>query len=274
MNRVVIDNVRDFDVRDTFECGQCFRWEAEEDGSYTGIAAGRIANISCRDGRLVLDNVSPQAYRDFWHDYLDLGRDYGKIRSYLASRDEVICRAMNYGSGIRILAQEEWETLVSFIVSANSNIPRIKKNIGMLAEMFGEPEGEYRGRMYYSLPDAEKMASLSLEDLAPVRLGYRAPYLIKTARMVVDDGGVIDGDDLEKYAGVGPKVAACVSLFGFHRIDSFPIDTWVKQVMNRLYGIEKSDTAAMRQLAEERFSPYGGIAQQYLFYYMRENSRS
>lgn len=272
MSRIILSGGSNFRPDHTFDCGQCFRWDREEDGSYTGIAGRKIARIYGSDERIIIESPDRTADRVFWENYLDLNRDYGKIRDYLGKRDTVIREAMEFGRGIRLLNQDKWETLISFIISANNNIPRIKKNINMLAEMFGKPAGGFRGREFYELPEPEVLAQLTEKDLAPIRLGYRAPYLIKTAKMVADDGCCIREDRLRGYVGVGPKVASCISLFAFDNVDSFPIDTWVKQVMNKLYGIDKKDTEAMKKLAEDKFSPYGGIAQQYLFYFIREKS--
>jgi len=192
-------------------------------------------------------------------------------------------RACEYGYGIRILKQDLWETIVSFIISQNNNIPRIKGCIENLAKLFGEKAGEYGGNQYYNIPSPEVMASLTAEDLAPVRLGYRAPYLIETARQVLAKGGMsavaeelaecTTPDEaceyLRQFQGVGPKVASCIALFGLARLDAFPVDVWVKRVMNRLYDIDEKDVKAMNQYAADHFGKNGGIAQQYLFYYIR-----
>lgn len=280
MNKVIVENVKNFRVKHIFDCGQCFRWEEEEDGSYTGIAGGKTVNISeappskAGSGKnIIIENATNGEYKSFWENYLDLNRDYGKIRKYLSRQDVVIREAMKYGQGIRILNQEKWEALISFIISANNNIPRIKKNINQLAETFGEKAGDYRGRAWYNLPTPEVLSRLTENDLAPIRLGYRAGYLIKTAKQVQEDGGKVFYEKLREYCGVGPKVANCISLFSMGKVDSFPIDTWVKKVMKSLYGIDEADTRAMEAFAKEKFSPYGGIAQQYLFYYMRETAR-
>lgn len=264
---MIIEEIKDFHTDHVFDCGQCFRWEREEDGSYTGIAGHRPANISLREGTLHIETPGDDPEEEaFWRDYLDLDRDYGKIKRELAERDPVIGKAISYGEGIRILHQEPWETLVSFIISSNNNIPRIKKNIGDLAERFGETAGEFRGKMYYRLPSPAVLASLTKEDLAPCRLGYRAGYLIKTAAMV-KEAGEVTYQALSSYVGVGPKVADCIALFAMRRYDSFPIDTWMEKVMGQLYAMDNK--RAMLSFARETFGDYGGIAQQYLFYYMR-----
>lgn len=280
---LTINDVYDFNLDHIFDCGQCFRWEKNDNGSYTGIACGRIVRMEYDSEAkcLKIHNSCREDFDNIWRNYLDLDRDYGSIKETLKAADAVICDAIEYGHGIRILNQEKWETLLSFIISQNNNIPRIKKNINSLAELMGEKAGEYNGRVYYNLPSPEVLAAAEADDLAPCRLGYRAKYLIETARKVADEG--IDSlevlgnpevtaaealEALRQYCGVGPKVANCIALFSMGKIDSFPIDTWVKKVMNRLYGIPENEMKSMAAFAAETFGAFGGIAQQYLFYYI------
>ena len=283
-DHIEITGVKDFDTDHILDCGQCFRWEKEPDGSYAGTAFGRVLRVAYDNGRqtLYMYGTTEEDFHDIWRRYFDLDRDYSVIKKTLAEGDDVMAKAIQYGGGIRILNQEKWETLLSFIISQNNNIPRIKKCINSLAENFGEKAGEYRGREYYSLPSPEVLAALDAEDLSPCRLGYRARYLVETARKVASDGleslEALGGDDvsgadavqaLRQYCGVGPKVANCIALFSLGKFDSFPVDVWVKKVMHELYGIDEKDVKAMNRYAAEHFGRYGGIAQQYLFYYMR-----
>lgn len=287
------EGLKDFNLDHIFDCGQCFRWEREPDGSYTGTAMGTAVNMRIEEGTqtsdngsekgktLIIDNCSREDFEGKWRYYLDLDRDYGEVKASFSG--EEIDKAAEYGYGIRILKQEFWESLISFIISQNNNIPRIKGCIENVARNFGEKICEYRGREFFALPEAERLAALSEEDLAGCRLGYRAPYLIKTARMIVDNGGpdAVEaqlrkcGDfeevcaALREYPGVGPKVASCIALFGLGFLDAFPIDVWMRRVMHRLYGIDEKDVRAMSEYAKANFGCYGGIAQQYLFYYIR-----
>ncbi len=343
-----IEGIKDFDLEQIFECGQCFRWNREDDGSYTGVAFGKIVNMRMEAAcELIIDNCTAEEFERIWRPYLDLDRDYGRVKRAL--KGEEIARAIEVGSGIRILRQDFWEALVSFIISQNNNIPRIKGCIEALAAGFGEKIGSYRGRDYYALPEPEVLASLEPEELGAVRLGYRAPYLVQTARRVCELGGaaaareyVLGGDlaclrdcaggrqaeagcsaeglwrslpeptgrldawhgscdsspaperpaarpapgaaapaapqaadviaRLRTFQGVGPKVAACTALFGLGQLDAFPIDVWVRRVMHEVYGFDERDAAGMQAFARENFGEYGGIAQQYLFYYIRETS--
>lgn len=279
MAEYVIENVRDFHPEHIFECGQCFRWNRQDDGSYTGTAMGRTVNIRlCPEGdegekacagKVIIKNASPEDYEKIWREYLDLDRDYGRIKQRLSAGDEVMENAVAAGRGIRILKQDLWETIVSFIISQNNNIPRIKGCIEKLSALAGERLEDYDGQAVYALPTVERLARLEADDLAPVRLGYRAPYLIKTARMVVEKGLPENYEEVSALCGVGPKVANCITLFGLHDLSSFPIDVWVRRVMSEMYGFEEKDVRGMAAFAAERFGELGGIAQQYLFYYIR-----
>lgn len=276
------EGIKDFDVNHTFDCGQCFRWNVEEDGSYTGIVGKCAVNIKLEGSILTIDNCTEDDYKNIWHDYLDMDRDYGGIKSKLSAHDKVMADAVSYGHGIRLLRQDPWETVISFIISQNSNIPRIKKCIESLCTAFGESIGTYRGKERFAFPTAERLAGLSQEDLAPCRLGYRDKYIMETARVVAEDGGrtlaaarQMTFADAEKYIrslkGVGPKVANCILLFGLLKYESFPLDVWMKRIMHELYGFDENDMKGMAAYARENFGEYSGFAQQYLFYYAREN---
>ena len=297
--RYIAENIKDFNLDHIFDCGQCFRWERRPDGSYTGIAKGKIVNMryerkdfdreaagmgkaaGCRAGRsvaaagsggagrLVIDNCTEEDFQKIWRPYLDLDRDYGKIKEKLSKGDPVMRRAVGNGEGIRILRQELWETILSFIISQNNHIPRIKGCIEKLAELFGQPVGRYEGRAWHNLPGPEVLARLSEADLAEVRLGYRSKYILGTARAVAQDGLPQDADQLAALPGVGPKVAACILLFGMGKYEAFPVDVWMARVMHQLYGLDQKDRRAMEAYASERFGDLGGFAQQYLFYYIR-----
>jgi N-glycosylase/DNA lyase len=280
---IVKENIKDFNLDHIFDCGQCFRWERQDDGSYTGLATGRPpANISFYpdSGKLLIDNADETDFREFWRDYLDLNRDYGEIKTVLAENDPVMGKAIEFGQGIRILRQDKWETLISFIISQNNNIGRIKGCVASLCENFGESAGEYRGKRYFEIPKANVLAGLTESDLEICRLGYRAKYLIETAKAIKKDSGkkLLSMDSaspeeafeyLTSLNGVGPKVANCVMLFSMEKYSSFPIDVWVRQAMSELYRIDKENKKAMHEFAARNFGEYGGIAQQYLFYYMK-----
>ena len=273
-----VENVRDFNLEHIFDCGQCFRWNPEDDGSYTGVAFDKRINVRFApydeggfNGDLFLSPCTEQEYLEIWKDYFDMDRDYGRLKLELAEEDDVVSRAIPYGEGIRILRQDLNEVIFSFIISQNNNIPRIKGCIERLCQLKGERREDRYGE-YYTFPSAEVLARLEPEDLAPVRLGYRARYITETARQIMEWGYPKGEADILKFTGVGPKVASCIALFGLGDYASFPVDVWVKRLMNKLYGFKENDVRGMKNFADETFGEMGGIAQQYLFYYIRQVS--
>lgn len=283
---LTFSGVRDFHPEHTFDCGQCFRWNRQADGSYIGVAQGKIvqAHYDPETFVLQLEGTSTSADEGLWWDYFDLDRDYEAIKAYLTQEDEIMKEAIPSCYGMRILHQDPWETLISFILSQNNNISRIKKCVESLCTSFGPLVGEYRGELYYGFPEPEVLALLTEADLAHCRLGYRAKYILGTAAAVAADQkrmltdiAQASSEEVHEYlqslCGVGPKVANCISLFSMRKTASFPLDVWIKRVMHQLYGISAGDTKAMAAYAQEHFGEYGGIAQQYLFHYIRQKDR-
>ena len=304
---IVFDGIRDFNTDHIFDCGQCFRWRKEEDGSWTGIAGARIANVSfkpesirSKSGKVIVndltgDKLPAKKVREFWHSYLDLGRDYALIKRKLSKGDPVMKEAIKEGSGIRILNQDLWETIVSFIISQNNNIPRIKGCVERLADVAGSPipinnraknlgtfccgeglignaSGKKEELCLKTVPRPEKLAAMNESDLSEVRLGYRAKYLIRAAQEVLERGMPETFEEVLALTGVGPKVANCITLFGLRDMSSFPIDVWMRRVMHELYDFHEDDVKGMAAFAEGNFGELSGIAQQYLFYYIREKN--
>lgn len=255
-----------FDIKQTFLCGQCFRWTECENGDFEGIAGGRYLKARQSDKGVELLNIDENDI-PFWENYFDMSTDYAAVIKQL-SADKILCEAAKNASGIRILRQEPFETLISFIISQNNNIPRITGIISRLCESFGKPMSNG-----YSFPDAETLAALDENSLAPLRAGFRARYIIDGARKVADgsvDFAAIDKMDyesgkaaLKQIVGVGDKVADCVLLFAFHKLDAFPKDVWIKRILAEFYpdGLPGCIGA------------YGGIAQQYLFDYARRSGK-
>ena len=278
-DRVIVENVRDFDPVHIFECGQCFRWVRQPDNSFTGVVRGKVANISYQDGTLVIKNSSLKDFQDIWFEYLDLGRDYGEIKALL-DKDEHMKKAMEYGYGIRILKQDLWEVLISFIISANNRIPMIMKTVAAMSKLYGD-EIQYDGMAYYSFPGADKLFEAGIEELEACRGGFRCKYILNTARMVKNGEvrleeleGMDTGkarEELMKFPGVGPKVADCVLLYSGTKQDVFPTDVWVKRVMEELYFKREASFKEIQDFASSYFGDLAGFAQQYLFYYAREN---
>ena len=264
-NGIKIDGVRDLDLAQTLDCGQSFRWTENSDGSFSGVAFGKSVRVALEGENLFIYNANSEDYKNIWFDYFDLGLDYGKIREDVGKIHPVLNDAAKYAPGIRILRQEPYEALCTFIISQNNNIKRIKGIVQRLCENFGD-EIE---KDVFAFPTAEKMAALSAEDLAPLRAGFRNRYLIDAAQKVA--GGEVQLEkcrtleyeearkELMKITGVGVKVADCTLLFGMHRIEAFPGDVWMKRAMQKLFP----------DMSPEDFGEYAGIAQQYIFHYSR-----
>ena len=265
----------DFDLDRIADSGQCFRWKKDDSGAYRIIHKGHCLKIRPLGNAMFRLSCSEDEYREIWHDYFDFGENYRSVRERVSrEEDPFLADACEYGKGIRILRQDPWEMLVSFIISQNKNIPAIKKSIELLCETAGkrcentEQEREDDGQLVF--PSPEQILSLSDEALAACRLGYRCRYVKAAASDVAE--GKLDLDSLRdapeeetikglmSVCGVGVKVANCISLFGLHHIDAFPIDVWIRRILDNEYpsGYPK-----------ERYSPYNGIYQQYMFYYYR-----
>lgn len=275
---LILSGVRDFDLLETFDCGQCFRWEKSGD-AYFGIAYGIPLKIAKSGDVITLYNTTRDIWDKVWNRYFDLMRDYGEIKNRLSS-DPVMKKASDFGGGIRLLNQEPFECLISFIISASNNIPRIKKIIDSLCTNFGD-KVTYLGKDFYTFPTAEKLASLNLSDLAVIKAGFRDKYILSAAKAVAT--GMIDLEclksasyeyakgELLKLSGVGNKVADCVLLFSLEKYASFPVDVWIKRIMEHCYFDAETDKETISALAYEKFGELGGFAQQYLFYWAREN---
>lgn len=278
-NRIIAEGIKNFEPIHIFECGQCFRWNKEEDGSFTGVAHDRILNVKKEGDKVIFSNTNLKDFNSIWYDYFDLGRDYGEIKAVL-SKDPILNEAVKFGSGIRILNQDTFEILISFITSANNQIPRIKKSIEMMSEKYGSFIGEYKGRKYYSFPEARTIARLREEELETCKVGFRAKYITNAARIVADKQmniynlANVSTEDARKnlmlFSGVGPKVSDCIMLFSLKKHDAFPIDVWVKRVMEHFYLKEDTKLKDIQAYAQDKFGEYAGFAQQYLFYYARE----
>lgn len=274
----MVEGAADFEPKHIFECGQCFRWSEEDDGSYTGVALHRVINVRKQDCNLVIGNTSLSDFYNTWYDYFDLGRDYGAIKKELSS-DDVLSEAARFGDGIRILKQDESETLISFIISSNNRIPMIKREVGRLSEGWGDPI-RYRGRTYYTFPSLEKLAQASVEEIKSCGMGFRAQYIKDTCRIILDDDIPLyrmkDMDYrkarkiLMGLPGVGPKVSDCVLLFSMRHYEAFPVDVWVKRVMRHYYLAPDVSLPKIELYAQQRFGGLAGFAQQYLFYFARD----
>jgi N-glycosylase/DNA lyase len=276
---LIFENIKDFDPVAIFECGQCFRWNPKEkSSSYIGVAGGRAVEVELVGNNLIIHDA-PEKDRAFWSNYFDLQTDYGKIKKLL-SKDPVMKKAVNFGRGIRLLRQDLHETLISFIISSNNHIPRIKKIIETLSVSGGEPIETPNGT-FYSFPKLETLANYSCEQIAVTRAGYRCNYILESANRAVLTGldpshlATLSYEDarkkLEKFTGVGEKVADCTLLFTGIKREAFPVDVWIKRIMEELFIGKTVSKQYLREYANEKFGEHAGIAQQYLFYYAREN---
>ncbi len=265
--KIIFENITDLDLAQTLDCGQAFRWTENPDGTFCGIVNKTIIKAELKDSALTLYGAD-EKQREFFKTYFDLDYDYQKAKEFLSGTHLVMSDAAKFAGGIRILRQDSFEALISFIISQNNNISRIKGIIGRLCENFGEKIGD-GDNISYAFPKVEVLASLSREDLAPIRAGFRDRYIIDAAKKV--ENGEIDLEktakmnyadaqkELMKIKGVGVKVADCVLLYGMHRLESFPKDVWMKRAMSVLFS--DMDSAV--------FGEYAGIAQQYIFHYSR-----
>ena len=289
MDKFILKNQDSFNLVHIFECGQCFRWNKEEDGSYIGVIDSCVIKVKKENEQIIFTGKSIKGnFEEIIKKYFDLDTDYSEYKNKLSKVDDYLKESIIFGEGIRILKQDLWECIISFIISANNNIPRIKKIIEKLSLNYGE-KIEFEGKDYYTFPSAESLSKASVEELRGMGLGFRDKRIYNTTKMILEKQVDLEKiknmattnemrDELLKLDGVGPKVADCILLFALKRVDVFPIDVWVRRVMNDLYmhneDEEKVNKKELQKLAEEKFLGISGIAQQYLFYWKRENGKS
>ncbi len=272
---LALSNPFGLSLAQTLDCGQCFRWELQPDGSWTGVAGRRVYSLREKKNEILATCLSnpappPDELASFFHRYFDLGTDYQTIQG-LCERHRILKEAAQFSKGIRILRQDPWEALCTFILSQNNNIKRITGLVNRLCEHFGEPIPAAEGRTYFTFPAPEALAPLTVEDLAPVRCGFRAKYILDAAKKVASRE--IDLEGMEKIStpesmdilmgikGVGPKVAQCALLFGLHKMDCLPRDVWIGRAMDKLFP----------EGFPQEVLPMAGVVQQYLFHYVRYN---
>ena len=280
----ILKDVKSFEPKHIFECGQCFRWNLEDDGSYTGVVKESVLNVKKVQNDIIIKGICKDNIEDVCIKYFDLDRDYEQIKEKLSKIDDNLKLSIKYGQGIRILNQDLWETLISFIISANNNIPRIKGIIERISKKYGK-EIKWNNKSYYTFPTPEELSKASIKDLRLLGLGFRDTRVYETTKMVKEKR--IDLEKLEeiedinklreellKFPGVGPKVADCIMLFSMKKYEVFPIDVWVKRVMTELYLNDEESTnlsnKKILEFAENKFGNLAGLAQQYLFYWRRE----
>lgn len=280
----IIKNIESFNIKHIFECGQCFRWNKQEDGSYTGVFKNNVLNVKQEGNTITFTGICEENIQKVCNEYFDLETDYKEIKEKLSKIDEYLKNSISYGEGIRILNQELWETIISFIISANNNIPRIKGIIERMSKQYGN-KIIFKNQEYYTFPSIEELSKASVEDLRKLGLGFRDKRIYETTKIFIEKKMTLDELKNEKNTeklreklltlpGVGPKVADCIMLFAIQKYDVFPVDVWVRRVMNELYIKNEDETKVsnkeIQKLAKEKYDALAGLAQQYLFYWKRE----
>lgn len=295
--KYIIKDIESFEPKHIFECGQCFRWNEQEDGSYTGIVRNNVLNVKKEKNEIIITGMCEDQIEKLVKDYFDLDTSYEEIKEKLSPIDGYLKNSIQYGYGIRILNQDNWETLISFIISANNNIPRIKGIIERISKKYGKIIS-WNNNEYYTFPTPEELSKASIKELRELGLGFRDVRVFETTRMVnnkvidinkiqnIKDTNILR-EELLKFPGVGPKVADCIMLFSMKNYNVFPIDVWVKRVMNELYENEINECRGrtiglsanvtlnpnnkqILEYAQNKFGEVAGIAQQYLFYWRRD----
>ncbi len=292
---IVIEGVKNFKLKQTFECGQCFRFHKISDTNYITVAFERVIELEEDGDNIIIYNSNEDDVKNIWIKYFDLERDYSAIKEELA-KDDLLKKSVEFGPGIRILNQDPFEILISFIVSARNSIPSIMKTINKISAKWGR-KIEYKGEIYYAFPTVEQIKDASLEEIQETGASFRSKYIIDTIGNVyksmeaakngseeekeeykkynLDYIKSLSDDDchkaLQEFKGVGAKVADCIMLFSMEKYSAFPVDVWVKRAMIYFYGAEDASLNKIRIFARNKFGKLSGFAQQYLFYYAREN---
>lgn len=282
----IIENIKSFEPKHIFECGQCFRWNLDENENYIGVIKDGVLKVEKKENKIIITGViiDNKDIKDICKEYFDLDNNYEDIKMQLSKIDDNLKNSIAYGYGIRILKQDLWETIISFIISANNNIPRIKGIIERLSKNYGK-EIIWNNKSYYTFPTKEEMSNVSVDELRKLGLGFRDKRVYDTTHILLENSKILENlekeentekvrEQLLELPGVGPKVADCIMLFALKRFEVFPIDVWVRRVMNDLYIKEEDETKVNKRqienLAKEKYKKLAGLAQQYLFYWRRE----
>jgi len=278
--KYILENQESFNSVHIFECGQCFRWNREEDNSYTGIFKNNVINVREENNRIIFTGICENDIKEECTKYFNLNTNYENIKKELANIDEYLANSIQYGKGIRILHQDLWETLISFIISANNNIPRIKTIIERISKKYGKIIN-FRGKQYYTFPTPEELSNATVDDFRGLGLGFRDVRIYETVQRTLDkeiDLHKLENEtnteklreELLKIPGVGPKVADCIMLFSIQKYEVFPVDVWVRRVISELYFENKDQKPqAIQKFAQQQYGKLAGLAQQYLFYWRR-----
>ncbi len=279
-NNIVLRGLENFDLESILECGQCFRWDKNGENDYTGIVSNQIVRIVQSDSSVVFHNCRQQDFENLWYKYFDMETDYRNIIDIISINDPIMKIASDFAPGIRILKQPLFEILVTFIISANNSIPNIRSVVARLSEMYGSSM-HYEGKKFYSFPEPNILAEAPVEEIGMSKAGFRSKYIKKTAMEFVNNPLTVNTlksmgyteakNTLMKYNGVGAKVADCTLLFSGAFTNAFPVDVWVKKIMEEFYLKKDTSLKEISGYADKKFGELGGYAQQYLFYYARLN---
>ena len=280
---LILTKVKDFNIEQILECGQCFHFVKLKDMEYVTVAYDKALHIKQESDTVILYDTDMNDYNSVWKKYFDMDTDYGKIKKYLKENCKELTDAIREKSGIRILRQDFTETLLSFIISQNKQIPHIKHIVAGISKEYGRLAGVVEGQEFYSFPKLEELLRITEDDFRSLKTGFRAPYLCDAISHLKEWGEMESFADLSyeeaknklmTIKGVGDKVANCVLLFGLGYTSAFPVDVWIKRIMESIYFKEDTSKDKIMDYAKERFGEYGGYAQQYLFYFARDGKIS
>lgn len=288
-NNLIIEEINSFDIEQIVECGQCFHFEKLDTKEYVIVAKHHLLHIRQEENKVIFYDTDKDTFDKIWRPYFDLDRDYDKIKKWLINNERAVRKrsgdlekAIIDYSGIRILNQDFFETLISFIISQNKQIPHIKQIVNTISVKYGDVAGEINGKTYYHFPTLEQLSKVSENELRLCKTGFRAPYIVdaceKLENKVILESRLLKANEKEaieelmQIKGVGSKVASCVALFSLGKRNAFPIDVWVKRIMEKIYFEQETSKSEIESLAQQLYGSYGGYAQQYLFYYARENN--
>lgn len=286
-NAVILQDINHFNIRQIVESGQIFRTKPICDTGYLLVAKEKLMKVTQQEEStsIVIHNTSASEVDQIWYEYFDIDTDYKTITDELSAKDEYMTKAVKFGKGIRILKQDPWEMLISFILSQNKTIPQIKQCIENISEKFGTPleDQDSQETIYYAFPTPEQLIKATEEDLRACKVGFRAPYIKDACQKVFNEEVALNDiytfstelakQELLKIKGVGSKIADCVLLFSYARTEVFPTDVWIKRVIEGLYFKgQETKLSEIQNFAKEYFGDLAGYAQQYLFYYGRENA--
>ncbi|MDG5855563.1 DNA-3-methyladenine glycosylase family protein [Clostridium beijerinckii] len=294
-NYLIIKELRNFKLKHIFECGQIFRFEEVAENDFIVIAFGRLIEVKEEGNDVIIYNSTKEDFQNIWLKYFDLDRDYSVIKDEL-SKDVLLKQSIEFGYGVRVLNQDPFEMLLSFIISARNNIPSIKKTVNKISNKWGK-EIIYKDKTYYAFPNIDEIKDATLEEIQETGASFRSKYIFDTIKNVYNSksgkGNLktndtneyikydldyiknLDDDEchnaLQEFKGVGSKVADCIMLFSMEKTSAFPVDVWVKRAMIHFYGAEDASLNKIRIFGRNKFGKLAGFAQQYLFYYAREN---